>query len=31
MFYAAETEKEGDLGEFIIALAQALRPPLRLT
>jgi hypothetical protein len=30
MFSDAETEAEGYAGEFIVPLAQALRPPLRL-
>jgi hypothetical protein len=30
MFYAAETDAEGYVGEFIVPLAQALRPPLSL-
>ena len=30
MFYAPETEAGGYVGEFIVPLAQALQPPLRL-
>jgi hypothetical protein len=30
MFYSAETEAEGYVGEFIVPLTQALQPPLRL-
>jgi hypothetical protein len=30
MFYAAETDAEGYVGEFIVPLAQALQPPVRM-
>jgi hypothetical protein len=30
MFYAAETDAEGYVGEFIVSLAQALQPPVRM-